>query len=131
VPSYPFRIADNRIADNRGVGDQGAHRRRRAENPPDTHHEERPMDSDEGIHIESGDTDEATIPSSDTEPRDPDEIGTPDPLPEEDVEAEEQEELEAEGYGIPDEAQPETQGEDPFVAELGEEGNGDLAPEDL
>jgi hypothetical protein len=89
------------------------------------------MDSDEGIHIESGDADEAPIPSSDTEPRAPDEIGTPDPLPEEDVEAEEQEELEAEGYGIPDEAQPETQGEDPFVAELGEEGNGDLAPEDL
>ena len=89
------------------------------------------MDSDEGIHIESGDTDEAPIPSSDTEPRDPDDIGTPDPLPEEDVEAEEQEELEADGYDIPDEAQPETQGEDPFVAELGEEGNGDLAPEDL
>jgi len=89
------------------------------------------MDSDEGIHIESGDADESPIPSSDTEPRDPDDIGTADPLPEEDVEAEEQEELEAEGYGIPDEAQPETQGEDPFVAELGEEGNGDLAPEDL
>ncbi|WP_460802170.1 sugar ABC transporter ATPase [Microbacterium sp. GXF6406] len=38
---------------------------------------------------------------------------------------------------IPDEdlpsstAQPETQGEDPAVAELGEGGEGDLAPEDL
>lgn len=27
--------------------------------------------------------------------------------------------------------QPETQGDDPIVAELGEDGNGDLAPEDL
>jgi hypothetical protein len=27
--------------------------------------------------------------------------------------------------------QPETQGEDPLVAELGDEGEGDLAPEDL
>lgn len=27
--------------------------------------------------------------------------------------------------------QPETQGADPVIAELGEEGNGDLAPEDL
>lgn len=33
---------------------------------------------------------------------------------------------------LPDsEAQPETQGEDPVIAELGEEGEGDLAPEDL
>ncbi|WJL96514.1 hypothetical protein QSU92_04850 [Microbacterium sp. ET2] len=32
----------------------------------------------------------------------------------------------------PDEVlQPETQGEDPVAAELGEEGQGDLAPEDL
>jgi hypothetical protein len=28
-------------------------------------------------------------------------------------------------------AQPETQGDDPVIAELGEEGQGDLAPEDL
>jgi hypothetical protein len=89
------------------------------------------MDSDEGIHIESDDAADAAIPSPDTEPREPEEIGTPDPLPEEDVEAEEQEDLEADGLGILDEAQPETQGEDPFVAELGDEGNGDLAPEDL
>ncbi|MBK0420105.1 sugar ABC transporter ATPase [Leucobacter sp. CSA1] len=33
---------------------------------------------------------------------------------------------------LPDsELQPESQGEDPLVAELGEEGEGDLAPEDL
>ncbi|GAB2569183.1 sugar ABC transporter ATPase [Leucobacter ruminantium] len=29
------------------------------------------------------------------------------------------------------ESQPETQGEDPVIAELGEEGEGDLTPEDL
>jgi hypothetical protein len=88
------------------------------------------MHSDEGIHIESADTADS-IPSADTEPRAPEQIGEPDPLPEEDVEAEEQEILEEEGLGIPDEAQPETQGEDPFEAELGDEGKGDLAPEDL
>lgn len=32
---------------------------------------------------------------------------------------------------VPEEAQPETQGESPFEAELGDEGQGDLAPEDL
>ena len=33
---------------------------------------------------------------------------------------------------LPDpELQPESQGEDPLVAELGEDGNGDLAPEDI
>lgn len=33
---------------------------------------------------------------------------------------------------LPDEtAEPETQGEDPVIAELGEDGQGDLAPEDL
>jgi hypothetical protein len=88
------------------------------------------MDSDDGIHIESADT-AGEIPSADAEPRSPEEIGEPDPLPEEDVEAEEQEILEEEGLGIPDEAQPETQGEDPFEAELGGEGKGDVAPEDL
>ena len=30
-----------------------------------------------------------------------------------------------------EEAQPETQGDDPLAAELGEDGQGDLAPEDL
>lgn len=48
-----------------------------------------------------------------------------------DFAAEEQREEEAEGFGISDEAQPDTQGEDPLEAELGEEGQGDLAPEDL
>lgn len=33
--------------------------------------------------------------------------------------------------GSPSGLQPETQGVDPLVAELGEEGEGDLAPEDL
>ena len=32
---------------------------------------------------------------------------------------------------VSDVDQPETQGEDPVVAELGEDGEGDLAPEDL
>jgi len=31
----------------------------------------------------------------------------------------------------PSDLQPDTQGEDPLIAELGEEGDGDLAPEDL
>jgi len=38
------------------------------------------------------------------------------------------------GYAQSEEAfgdQPDTQGDDPLVAELGEEGQGDLAPEDL
>lgn len=48
-----------------------------------------------------------------------------------DFAAEEQREEEAEGLGISDEAQPDTQGEDPLEAELGEDGQGDLAPEDL
>jgi hypothetical protein len=89
------------------------------------------MDSDEGIHIEPDDVGGAAIPAADTEPRPREDIGEPDPVPEEDIEAEEQEELEAAGFGIPDEAQPESQGEDPFEAELGDEGQGDLAPEDL
>lgn len=49
----------------------------------------------------------------------------------EDLEAGEDEDLEERGLWIPDSALPETQGWDLNVAELGEEGNGDLAPEDL
>ncbi len=56
--------------------------------------------------------------------------GANEPLLDEDFEAGEDAELEEAGYGIPDDAQPETQGEDPLLAELGEDGNGDLAPED-
>ncbi|MFF2633026.1 hypothetical protein ACFVR6_09135 [Microbacterium sp. NPDC058021] len=37
----------------------------------------------------------------------------------------------AEDVGAPAVLQPETQGEDPLIAELGEEGEGDLAPEDV
>lgn len=37
----------------------------------------------------------------------------------------------ADDVGAPAVLQPETQGEDPVVAELGEDGEGDLAPEDL
>ncbi len=46
-------------------------------------------------------------------------------------------EIPADGDDIPaadlprEAAQPETQGEDPVVADLGEDGEGDLAPEDL
>ncbi|MFC4137453.1 MULTISPECIES: sugar ABC transporter ATPase [unclassified Microbacterium] len=50
--------------------------------------------------------------------RDPDEI--PDP----------EDEIPAEDLPRP-EAQPETQGADPEVAELGEDGQGDISPEDL
>jgi hypothetical protein len=89
------------------------------------------MDSDEGIHIESDDAADAAIPNPDMEPRDPEEIGEADPLPDEDVEAEEAENLEEDGLGVPEESQPESQGEDPFEVELGDEGQGDLAPEDL
>ncbi|MDH6182411.1 hypothetical protein M2152_002593 [Microbacteriaceae bacterium SG_E_30_P1] len=48
-----------------------------------------------------------------------------------DLAAEEQSAFEADELGIPEEAQPDTQGEDPLEAELGEDGQGDLAPEDL
>ncbi|MCR2812466.1 hypothetical protein NQ166_02680 [Microbacterium sp. zg.Y1090] len=37
----------------------------------------------------------------------------------------------ADDVGAPAVLQPETQGEDPVVAELGEDGEGDLSPEDL
>lgn len=83
------------------------------------------------FEIEYGDPDEAPIRDEDVDARNVDDIGEPDGLPEEDFEAEDDEELEAGGYGIPDDAQPDSQGEDPFVSELGEEGQGDLAPEDL
>ncbi|MCR2783652.1 MULTISPECIES: hypothetical protein [unclassified Microbacterium] len=33
--------------------------------------------------------------------------------------------------GAPGVLQPETQGQDPVIAELGEDGEGDLAPEDI
>jgi len=36
----------------------------------------------------------------------------------------------ADGAGAPEDAQPESQGEDPLEIDLGEEGQGDLAPED-
>ncbi|WP_022899173.1 hypothetical protein [Humibacter albus] len=85
---------------------------------------------DEGIHIEPSWA-EGAIPAQDEEARSVDEIGEPDPLPEEDVEAEEQEDVEAAGHGVEEEAQPETQGEDPYESALGDEGEGDLAPEDL
>ncbi|MGN8027547.1 sugar ABC transporter ATPase [Microbacterium sp. 22242] len=49
---------------------------------------------------------------------DPDEI----PAPDDEIPAEDQP-----GPSL----QPETQGDDPLIAELGEDGDGDLAPEDL
>ena len=63
----------------------------------------------DGFHIEPEDLDEA------------------DPVLDEDREVEEDEEL---GYGTPGEAQPESQGEDPLMSEIGDEGQGDLSPED-
>jgi len=98
------------------------------------------------IHIESDDFEEAPIPDEDVDAVDVDEIESEDEGDEElevediedadvqlddDFEAGEDEELEELGLWIPDGAQPETQGNDPNVAELGEEGNGDLSPEDL
>jgi len=46
------------------------------------------------------------------------------------VDAEAVHEFESEDFGIPDDAQPESQGDEPFHAEIGDEGQGDLAPED-
>ncbi len=87
----------------------------------------------DGVHIESAgpeDPDEAPIPESDVESRSFDDVGDAEALPDEDVEAEEDLELEEDGDDIPDAAQPESQGEDPLLAALGEDGQGDLAPED-
>lgn len=53
-----------------------------------------------------------------------------DPAIQEDIEAERQA-LDEVDFGIADEAQPDTQGEEPLDAELGPDGQGDLAPEDL
>lgn len=82
----------------------------------------------DGIHIETDEFDDAPIPGG--EARYVDEIGDPESLPDEDVEAEEDVELEEDGYDIPDDAQPDSQGEDPLLAELGEDGQGELSPED-
>ena len=84
----------------------------------------------DGIEIETDGTEPAPIPAVDADARDVDDIGTPDRLPEEDVEAEEDVWSEADGEDIPDEAQPDSQGDNPFLAALGPDGNGDLAPED-
>jgi len=84
----------------------------------------------DGIHIESDRPDEAPIPDVDVEARGFGDLGETEALPEEDVEAEDDVRLEEDGYGIPDDAQPESQGEDPLLSELGEEGQGELAPED-
>ena len=48
-----------------------------------------------------------------------------------DVQAEIDRVDEARGYGVSEAAQPDSQGQDPFLAEIGENGQGDLAPEDL
>jgi len=60
----------------------------------------------------------------------PEDLDASDVEIDEDFEAGEDEELEALGYGTPDDAQPESQGEDPFMSEIGDEGQGDLSPED-
>jgi len=84
----------------------------------------------DGIHIESDRPDEAAIPDAEIESRSFDDVGEAESLPDEDVEAEEDLRLEGDGYGVPEDAQPESQGEDPLISELGEEGQGELAPED-
>jgi len=84
----------------------------------------------DGIGIESDAVEPAPIPAFDRDARRLDDIGEAERLPEEDVEAEDDVRWEAEGDDIPDDAQPESQGEDPLLAALGEDGNGDLAPED-
>lgn len=60
----------------------------------------------------------------------PEDLDATETVVDEDVEAAEDEELEELGYGIPDDAQPESQGADPFLSEIGEDGQGDLSPED-
>jgi len=84
----------------------------------------------EGIHIESDEPDAAPAPDDEIDARGVDEIGEAEALPDEDVEARVDLELEEDGDPLPDGAQPESQGEDPLLAALGEDGQGELAPED-
>ena len=81
-----------------------------------------------GIHIETDEAEPAPIPMAEAYLAD---FGDPDALPVEDVEAEEHVAYEARDFGTADEAQPDTQGDEPLEAELGDDGQGDLAPEDL
>jgi len=88
--------------------------------------------NDFGMHVVRDDTEEIpVIPAADAELRDFGEVGEAEPLPDEDVEAEEHVAFEDHDFGTPDAAQPETQGEEPLVAAIGDDGQGDLAPEDL
>jgi len=84
-------------------------------------------DGPAGIHVEAVG---AGIPDEDRDPRPGDDLDATEPLPQEDAEAETERELEAAAAGIPESAQPESQGEDPLDAALGPDGQGDLAPED-
>jgi len=70
------------------------------------------------------------IPAADREARGFDVVGEAEALPDEDIEAAEELWREQSGEGVDEDAQPETQGEDPLDAELGEEGQGEYAPED-
>jgi hypothetical protein len=58
-------------------------------------------------------------------------VETGDTAIDEDLAAEEQRVFEADELGIVDEAQPDTQGDEPLDADLGPDGQGDLAPEDM
>ncbi|MBO9577826.1 MAG: hypothetical protein J7480_03535 [Microbacteriaceae bacterium] len=82
------------------------------------------------VHEEDLD-DPDMIPAAEAELRDFGEVGEPEALPREDLEAEEHEAYEARDFGTPDAAHPDSQGHDPVVAALGDDGQGDLAPEDL
>lgn len=76
---------------------------------------------DEGIRLDpnGAPTEDTTV--GDTEAADAEFEGRPLDLPADDPE---------ETYAATD-IQPESQGQDPVVVELGEEGEGDLSPEDL
>lgn len=87
--------------------------------------------NDFGMHIVNDDDETPMIPAADAELRDFGEVGEAEALPEEDVEAQEHVAFEARDFGVPGDAQPDTQGEDPLVAELGDDGQGELSPGDL
>lgn len=76
-----------------------------------------------GMHVVPGDEG----------PWDVDEF-TPEDLDPEDLEGSDDADVEGldldREWSLPDDPQPDSQGEDPFVSEIGDEGQGDLSPED-
>lgn len=87
--------------------------------------------NDFGMHIVSDDAEEVRIiPAADAELRDFGEIGVPEAVDPDDVEAERHAAYEAHDFGAATAGQPDTQGADPLEAALGEDGQGDLGPGD-